>query len=414
MNESMKNYNKAMDKFQSANLNKALEFCEEAVALDIKNKAALNLKGMILYLKGNLNGAVASWKVNANINNDAIAKSYLENIEEDENRERLYNNALIEIKKFNLQEAIDFLEKAKESDFNAINVYNALAYCYIKLNYLEKANQAIEKVISIDKSNKVAIGYIKELSGLGQKKPSNYKGDKSKKLIAVGALMVGIITIGGAFFLSTNEPNNKKIDSGAIVEEEKPREQEQKEENKQEDSKKEEDKKEQEEIKEKSLKELIVSEDYESIYNELEKNREIISVENQENYESAKELLEGKGVKYFYDKGLNEFKIGKFGNANKEFQKGYKYAKDSYLERHLVYMLAVSYEKLEDHDNSIKYYEGFEKKYQEGEYLEEVLYKLAILNKDKNIAKSKEYARKLKNNFSGSIYNNDNIKSILE
>ncbi|MGL5614882.1 MAG: hypothetical protein ACRDD2_01420 [Sarcina sp.] len=404
MNESMKNYNKAMDKFQSANLNKALEFCEEAVALDINNKAALNLKGMILYLKGNLNGAVASWKVNSNINNDVIAKSYLENIEEDENRERLYNNALIEIKKFNLQEGIDFLEKAKESDFNALNVYNALAYCYIKLNYLEKANQAIEKVISIDKSNKVAIGYIKELSDLGQKKSSNYKGNKNKKLIAVGALMIGIVTIGGVFFLSNNEPNKKKIDNGAIAEGEKPKEQEQKEEGK----------KEQEEVKVKPLKEVLLLEDYEAIYNELEKNRETISVENQENYESAKELLEGKGVKYFYDKGLNEFKIGKFGNANKEFQKGYKYAKDSYLERHLAYMLAVSYEKLEDYDNSIKYYESFEKKYKEGEYLEEVLYKLAILNKDKNIAQSKEYARKLKNNFSGSIYNNDNIKSILE
>ena len=65
-----------------------------------------------------------------------------------------------------------------------------------------------------------------------------------------------------------------------------------------------------------------------------------------------------------------------------------------------------------DSDND--YYSDYEKNFKEGEYLEEVLYKLAILNKDRNISESKKYAEKLQYKFNDSIYNNNNIKSILE
>lgn len=77
-------------------------------------------------------------------------------------------------------------------------------------------------------------------------------------------------------------------------------------------------------------------------------------------------------------------------------------------------MIAVSFEKLDDKDNAIKYYSDYEKNFKESEYLEEVLYKLAILNKDRNISESKKYAEKLQYKFNDSIYNNNNIKSILE
>lgn len=410
MNDSMKNYNKALEKFQNGNITKALEYCEEAVALDINNKAALNLKGMILYLKGNLNGAQASWKVNVNINNDSIAESYLENISDDLLREKLYNKALKAIKEFNLDEAVILLESAKESDFNAINVYNALTYCYIKMGYTEKAKETIEKVLSVEKKNKVANDYIKELGLKGK----NYSNVINKKVALAGSIAVGLVVIGGTLLLSNNvnfknkgENNNSKP---IVVQEEDKKDDEKK------DSVKEEKVKE-EKVKEKKeydLNKSIENENYEELLLAFEEHKDVISAEDQKSYEVAKELLETKGVKYFYDKGLNEFKNGKFGNANNEFQKGFKYAKGSYLENHLNYMIAVSFEKLNDTDNAIKYYIDYEKKFKDVEYVEEVLYKLAILNKDKDISLSKKYAEKLEYNYSDSIYNNNNIKNIIE
>ena len=407
MNNSMKNYNKAVEKFQVGNIDKALEYCEEAVALDINNKAALNLKGMILYLKGNLNAAQASWKVNVNINNDSIAKSYLENIKDDMLREKLYAKALQKIKSFNLEEAITLLESAKESDFNAINVYNALTYCYIKLGNKEKAKECIEKVISVERSNKVANDYINELGLKGR----GFSNIINKQVALAGSIAIGLVVIGGVLILS-NSTNFKKN-----TQSKKPQSVISKndESNKDESKNNEESTiKDNEEEKQYSLKELVEKENYDGLIIAMEENRKSITEENQKDFELAKELLETKGVKYFYDEGLNEFKNGEFGKANKEFQKGFKYAKGSYLENHLNYMIAVSFEKLDDKENSIKYYSDYEKNFKEGEYLEEVLYKLAILNKDRNISESKKYAEKLQYKFNDSIYNNNNIKSILE
>lgn len=407
MNNSMKNYNKAVEKFQVGNIDKALEYCEEAVALDINNKAALNLKGMILYLKGNLNAAQASWKVNVNINNDSIAKSYLDNIKDDMLREKLYAKALQKIKSFNLEEAITLLESAKESDFNAINVYNALTYCYIKLGNKEKAKECIEKVISVERSNKVANDYINELGLKGR----GFSNIINKQVALAGSIAIGLVVIGGVLILS-NSTNFKKN-----TQSKKPQSVISKndESNKNESKNNEESTiKDNEEEKQYSLKELVEKENYDGLIIAMEENRKSITEENQKDFELAKELLETKGVKYFYDEGLNEFKNGEFGKANKEFQKGFKYAKGSYLENHLNYMIAVSFEKLDDKENSIKYYSDYEKNFKEGEYLEEVLYKLAILNKDRNISESKKYAEKLQYKFNDSIYNNNNIKSILE
>lgn len=407
MNNSMKNYNKAVEKFQVGNIDKALEYCEEAVALDINNKAALNLKGMILYLKGNLNAAQASWKVNVNINNDSIAKSYLDNIKDDMLREKLYAKALQKIKSFNLEEAITLLESAKESDFNAINVYNALTYCYIKLGNKEKAKECIEKVISVERSNKVANDYINELGLKGR----GFSNIINKQVALAGSIAIGLVVIGSVLILS-NSTNFKKN-----TQSKKPQSVISKndESNKNESKNNEESTiKDNEEEKQYSLKELVEKENYDGLIIAMEENRKSITEENQKDFELAKELLETKGVKYFYDEGLNEFKNGEFGKANKEFQKGFKYAKGSYLENHLNYMIAVSFEKLDDKENSIKYYSDYEKNFKEGEYLEEVLYKLAILNKDRNISESKKYAEKLQYKFNDSIYNNNNIKSILE
>ncbi|MBS4804643.1 MAG: hypothetical protein KH005_07155 [Clostridium sp.] len=48
------------------------------------------------------------------------------------------------------------------------------------------------------------------------------------------------------------------------------------------------------------------------------------------------------------------------------------------------------------------------------EYIEEVLYELALMYKEKDINKSIYYAKKLKKSYSKSIYYNKNIQNILE
>ena len=65
-------YSKAIKYYEEGKIEKALLKCEEAISLNLRNSAALNLKGLLLYLKGNLDEAVATWKINSDFNDDEI------------------------------------------------------------------------------------------------------------------------------------------------------------------------------------------------------------------------------------------------------------------------------------------------------------------------------------------------------
>ena len=54
MDKSQKIYNKALDKYNKGYIGKSMELCDESISISIKNGAAINLKGLLLYLKGDL------------------------------------------------------------------------------------------------------------------------------------------------------------------------------------------------------------------------------------------------------------------------------------------------------------------------------------------------------------------------
>ena len=74
MNKTRKYYNKAIECYQKGYIKKALEFCEISISCDIKNKAAIDLKGILYYLKGDIAGAKALWRLSDRENNDSVAK----------------------------------------------------------------------------------------------------------------------------------------------------------------------------------------------------------------------------------------------------------------------------------------------------------------------------------------------------
>ena len=68
-NRLNKIYEKAMDNYHGGYIEKALEQCEKGISLNLKDVRLLNLKGMLLYIKGDLKGAIAVWKINKDYNN---------------------------------------------------------------------------------------------------------------------------------------------------------------------------------------------------------------------------------------------------------------------------------------------------------------------------------------------------------
>ncbi len=417
--QSKKMYSKAMKYYQEGYLNKAIAICEKGMSQDMKNSPIINLKGLILYLKGDLSGAKAVWGINREFNNDEIAKKYLKDINQDAEREKLYNEALNNMKVLRISEAIELLTQCSESDFNTINVSNALGFCYIKQGEFAKAKECTDKVLSLDAKNKSALGNRKILVDYGIiNREVSYK-----KIIYFGVSIAAIFLI---FFLTKYYayPSFAKLyksNKAETVSKHK------------EDTKKEPSKLNSEDKnisaennnvkKETSKREILPSQDiktyidkkdYLSLYSAINpwKGKDL-GLNEKALINKAESILKEEGVVYFYKAGTECVKAKDYDKAISNFEKAYEYGENNYLNEHVVYMMAISYEKKEDIEKALKYYEIYNKNFTKGDYKDEALYKLAMIYKNIDKQKSKEYAETLNKDFPKSMYNNSSIKAIL-
>lgn len=75
MEKSNKLYLKALNKYQSGYIDQAIDICEESISINMKNSASINLKGLLYYLKGDIDSAKALWKLNYEVNDDEVSKN---------------------------------------------------------------------------------------------------------------------------------------------------------------------------------------------------------------------------------------------------------------------------------------------------------------------------------------------------
>lgn len=366
--ENKKYYNKALNLYNKGEIDKALEVCEQGISISLKNSNLLNLKGLLLYLKGDLNGAVATWKINKDYNNDQISKTYLNDAYKDSNREELLIEAEKLVNNLSIDEAIERLLICNESDFNIIKVNNLLALCYLRKGQYDNSKLCLNKVLSIDKNNTTAKNIYKEINDVLEVKTNNRLLVTLITLVSIIALITithksGIINkiLERENNEITQEDNTKTEENSTIIEENI---------------------KEAEENNEEERNNLII----ELTPEEIQKNYEKASTYfEEENYKEAKDLL-----------------IVTLTSAG-----------DNHLHDDILFLLAASYDKLNEEEDAIKYYDEYLSKYDFGNYSEEAYYRMALIYKDTNIEKSKEYAKMLASKYPKSIYNNDNIKEIL-
>lgn len=407
-----------MKNFQNGKINKALEEIEKAISMDMKNSSVLNLKGLLLYLKGDFKGAEIAWKINKDFNDDSLSKSYLKDLMNDNKKILLYEQSIKLMKELKINEALVMLETCRESDFNTINVNNALSFCYLKKGEYENAYKCVEKVMSIDIDNKIAKDNIKTL------KEFNFEINKPKNFKPLMMFIIIFMILGGGAFTYKKLFLDRSKENFIAIKEPINNEEKNEEKNKDtdEDSNKvavEDNKQEITEVKKtfnsKELKGFIDQNNLDGIYEILKNNnKEKLDVNEKAIYENGEALIKSKGVESFYNKGREYFKNSEFGKANNEFIKAYNYVGNEYLRPHIIYLIALSYEKLDDYENSLKYYDQYSKENEKGDYIEEVLYKLATIYYKIDKEKGKSYALRLNKSFPESMYNNTTIKGIIK
>ncbi|AAO37014.1 hypothetical protein DP149_11170 [Clostridium tetani] len=415
MKSSKKLYLKALNEYNKGYIDRALQSCEESISINMNNSAAINLKGLLLYLKGDLKGAKALWQMNIHVNKDSVSKKYLQDSSEDNIRNNLFESALELIKEGKINNAITTLNKCRESDFNYIDVNNYLSICYISKEEYSKAKIHIDKVLGLDKKNKLAIQNNKKLYSLGKiKNPNNKKLIISlvSGICVISLIVISIGTIKNKGFFkkakSTSVNLNKENNKKDIVEKKKTKEDKNlnniNKVNENKDNK----------LKDNELKDYISKKDYEKIYIELNKvDVNKISINEKFLYNQGKELLEKEGVEYFYNKGISYLEKKEYKKSNEYLIKSYNFGKKTWVYPHNIYMLGLCNEGLGNIEEAIKYYEIYDNNFKNNSYSDAVLYNLSILYKNIDINNSKIYGKKLIDNYPNSIYNNSNIRNIL-
>ena len=363
-----KGYEKALYLYNKGNIERAIEICEKEMSKDLTNSNVINLKGVLLYLKGELEDSIALWNINRDYNNDNISSSYLKDAQRDFKRRELYEEAEELIYNLNIDEAIDILELCEESDFNSINVNNALATCYFKKGDYEKVKECLEKVFKLDKYNDKAKDINKELESVFKYNDKREIINKAVLMLALSISIILIIFIGKKT-LSNYELNNKDL-SLALNN-----------------------------IEENKENEIIINKDIE---NSNEKN-EIISQSNLSNNE----------IRENYIKATEYYDEGKYEETKELLERTITYLSGGHLDDDIIFLLGSVCDELGDIDKAIENFDRYITEYSDGSYIQEAYYKAALLYKNKDIVISKSYANKILINYPNSIYNNSYVEEIM-
>ncbi|GEA32598.1 tetratricopeptide repeat protein [Clostridium diolis] len=422
MNKKVKRaHDKAMSYYEIGQIDKALEICEDILLEGLDNPNVLNFKGLLLYQKGNLDEAVTVWKMNSDLNNDDIAKSYINDSILDRKRLELFRQGEQALKQLKVDKALNIFIRCSESDFNAIKVNTGIAMCYQRKGDFYRAREYAEKVLNIDKNAITAKKIEKELKDSGT---FIEERNSSKGLFGIIIMVIVVaIVVGGYAAVSKYKSLNNTVEETTKDESDI---------NKEADTYEVKDNTEsapeilKEEVKDEhnnnninfnkdKMIALINTNDLDGIYEQIKDiKQESITSDDQEVYKQAVDLIKNQGVSRFYENGLKSFNENKYSDAKAFLDKAYAYCEGNSLKEHILFYRASSSSKLSDNSAAIRQYEEYYSQYPNGVYVEESLYDLALLNSSINMDKSKQYASILINNYPDSMYANNNIKNILK
>lgn len=409
MDKANKYYKKALIKYHKGYIDDAINYCGASISENKKFKAALSLKGVLYYFKGDLESARELWDFNVRVNKDVVSKKYIENTKNDDELLSIFAEAVHLTEKVKINDALRLLKSCEVSDFNVINVSNYTALCLIKQGEYDKAWVYLEKVLNIDKKNKMALDNIKMLREYGII-------EKKYNFNPIIASLIALLMLGSGLTIYRNHINKKPSKKAVVsVEKKKPAENTPKTtvQPPAEQTPASPQTKTEEKFPFDKINKELSSLDYDNMYADLIKWKDKNLNSNEKALlDSVNSELKSQGSEYFYTQGRQLSKDNNYKTALEYYYKVYFLGQGDFYEHGLFY-LASSSEEVGNKNDAIKYYQEYSTAFPSGSYEDTVLYNLSMIYKDIDISKAKKYAEMLSDNFSDSEYINSNIKEIL-
>lgn len=169
-NLSVRYYNTGIILAQEGKYTEAAHSLRKSVALKKDNIQAQNLLGLVYYKLGRVTDGILHWQLSLKYqkdNNDALKYiqdcSYNANEMSKADAIPAYNKALRSIKLENVDLAVLSLKKALELNPRFVDAIILMALCRIKQGNITMAVRLLERVLKLDKDNKTALAYLKEI-----------------------------------------------------------------------------------------------------------------------------------------------------------------------------------------------------------------------------------------------------------
>ena len=126
-------------------------------------------------------------------------------------------------------------------------------------------------------------------------------------------------------------------------------------------------------------------------------------IDKKEDSNLNEHILNEDEIRENYMKATDSFDEEKYNDTKVILESTIVYAENSHLNDDIMFLLASTYEKLGDNNEAIKNFEKYISSYENGNYIEESYYKIALLYRDLNKDKSKYYAKELISKYRRSL-----------
>jgi len=164
---SDKLHNMGLEQLKNGDIYHGIQSLSKSVAINKNNVPSRNLLGLALFEVGHVGDALKHWVISSSmLKEDNAATKYIENanknarhLEKLNDAAYMYNQALGHIRQKSDDLAIIQLKKAIEINTKFVDALNLLALCYLIRNDKERALATVERVLSVDAFNPVALNY---------------------------------------------------------------------------------------------------------------------------------------------------------------------------------------------------------------------------------------------------------------
>ena len=445
MNKNNAHYKDAMNSIKNNNVSDAIDELKLCLKFNSKSVSALNLLGLAYYLKCRFDKAEKTWLKSLSIQkDDNKARDYLELITKKDFKEirKEYKNILFN-DETDQNNKIKFLKRLIEKHDELIEPYVILGLLYKKEENYEEALEYFYQAYDLDSGNENIKNYIMQCEKEDKNSSAfNLKSQTNKK----SALIAGIIAVLlFALFLnlsglsplqwiennvqefevarSENDSNGSDLQNNSESEANSNNNLSVQNPDNEKNNKAENNDAENNETgnneTENISSDILGSLDLMQYQNDqpflsLENIQKLREKEEEEELEEASTFLEEGTEQQLFNLALDYFAREDYQNAADIFKSIYNLSETDYLKRESLFLLARSYEKMDNYQSAEHFYRIYINEYQESNYYDEALYNLGLmLNEAGEEKKSKEVLERLRSEAPYSDYNNSRVYEIL-